>query len=141
MNSQISEIIFQIFKILIFTLSAIGGLFCVYIFGGFIFRNKSSLYIKGNTYLILDVDEIGEKLEYYVRKIETDIADRYIYISKIILYSKTLSRYCKKDINKKEAKETEEIFKICKILAETYGNIIFLNDNTTENSRDILSFL
>ena len=127
MNSGTFEIIFQI---LIITLSAIGGLFCIYMFLGFIFKDKNSLYIKGNTYLVLDVDEIGEKLEYYVRTIESDIDRRYIYISKIILYSKT----CGKN-------ESCETFKICKILAGNYNNIIFLNDIIIENESDILSFM
>ena len=127
MNGETLEIIFQIS---IIALSAIGGLSCIYILGCFIFKNKSNLYIKGNTYLVLDVDEIGEKLEYYVRKIENDIDSRYIYISKIILYSKILG---------KPVKSANETYKICKILTESYSNIIFLNDFAIEN--DILSFI
>ena len=102
MNGEISGIILLIIKILIVALIAFGGAFCIY---KIIFRNRGNLYMKGNTYLILDVDEIGDKLEYYVRKIESDIADRYIYISKIILYSKTLSKSCKSC--KKDNKEPE----------------------------------
>jgi len=130
MNGETSEIIF---KIIVIALSVIGFLSCTSIISDFIFRHKSNLYIKGNTHLILDVDEIGEKLEYYVRKIESDIAERYIYISRIILYSKTL--------NKSNKKDTGEIFKICKILAENYNNIIFLNDSIIENENDILSLM
>ena len=109
-------------------MSATGGLFCVYyIFKNFIFKSKGGLYIKGNAYLILDVDAIGEKLEYYVRKIENDISDRYIYINQIILYSKTLSRPCE------SCAADGETFKICRILSESYGNIIFLNNNNINN--------
>ena len=107
----------EIIKIIIITLSAISGLSCIYILGNFIFRKKGSLYIKGNAYLILDIDVIGDKLEYYVRQIENDIDSRYIYISQIILYSKNLNY-------------TSEIFKICTILANSYNNIIFLTGNT-----------
>ena len=82
-------------------------------------KNKNKLYIKGGAYLILDVDEIGDKLEYYVRRIENDISDRYIYISKIILYSKTPGPLC----------ESCETVKICRILSENYNNIIFLNSD------------
>ena len=95
------------------------GLFRAYIF---IFKNKSDLYIKGNTYLILDIDEIGDKLEYYVRKIEDDISNRYIYISKIILYSKAFN------IDTTDIKNPCEIFKISKILSDNYSNIILLNN-------------
>ena len=129
MSGEILKIILQI---IIITLSSIGILACIYIFGGSFFKNKNNLYVKGNTYLVLDVDEIGEKLEYYVRKIENDIDSRYIYISKIILYSKTSSK-----LNG----STGEIYKICKILAESYNNIIFLNDIIIENETDILSFI
>ena len=137
MNSNAFEIIFQI---IIITLSAVGGLSCIYIFGGFIFKNKSNLFIKGNTYLVLDVDEIGEKLEYYVRKIESDIEDnRYIYISKIILYSKILGK------PGNENGSAGEIYRICKILTENYNNIIFINDiiieNENNNDNNILSFI
>ena len=100
-------------------LSVIGGLFCIYMFLGFVFGNfdKNNRRIKGSAYLVLDVDEIGEKLEYYVRKIESDIEGRYIYVSKIILYSKTPA-----------SGEGCEISKICKLLAGDYNNIIFLRD-------------
>ena len=130
MNSENLEIIFQL---LIIVLSITGGLFCIYMFCNYIFKDKNSLYIKGNTYLVLDVDEIGEKLEYYARKIESDIDSRYIYISKIILYSKTLSNSCKK--------ESCEIYKICKILSENYNNIIFINDAVIKTESDIISLL
>jgi hypothetical protein len=106
-------------KIIIIILSVTGGLSCIYIFGGFIFKNKSSLYIKGGAYLILDVDKIGDKLEYYVRKIENDIDSRYIYISRIFLYSKTLNH---------TGQEKSEILEICKILTDTYSNIVFLDN-------------
>lgn len=132
MNSETFRIIFQI---IIIALSVIGGLFCIYTLGGFIFRNKSNLYTKGNTYLFLDIDEIGEKLEYYVRKIESDIDGRYIYISKIILYSKTLGK------SADENSSTSEIYKICKILTENYNNIIFLNDSVIKSENDILSLM
>ena len=135
MNGETLEIIFQIF---IITLSVIGGLSCIYMFGAFIFKNKSNLYIKGNTYLILDVDEIGEKLEYYVRKIESDIDSRHIYISKIILYSKTLSK-SGKSVN--ESGPSGEIYTICKILTKNYNNIIFLNDFAIKNEESLLSFI
>jgi len=88
----------------------------------------------------LDVDEIGEKLEYYVRKIESDIEDnRYIYISKIILYSKILGK------PGNENGSAGEIYRICKILTENYNNIIFINDiiieNENNNDNNILSFI
>ena len=128
-----SETLGFIFQIIITALSAIGGLFCLYIFGCIIFRSKSDLYIKGNTYLVLDIDEIGDKLEYYVRKIENDINGRYIYISKIVLYSKKLSESKKTGANDRSG----EIYKICKILAETYNNIIFPDDFTVGGENDI----
>jgi hypothetical protein len=130
-----NEILGIISQTIIIILSATGGLFCIYIFGCIIFNGKNRLYIKGNTYLVVDIDEIGEKLEYYVRKIESDIDSRYIYISKIILYSKKLSK------SKNENNSSDEIYKICKILAGNYNNIIFLNDFIIENEKDILSFI
>ena len=120
MNGETPEIILKIFQIMIITLSTLGGLFCVYSLGCFIFRRKSGLYIKGGAYLILDIDAVGDKLEYYVRKIENDIDRRYIYISKIILYSKNLT-------------ETGELYKICAILSGSYHNIIFPAENTDIN--------
>ncbi|MCL2097100.1 MAG: hypothetical protein FWH10_09415 [Oscillospiraceae bacterium] len=134
MNGEVLEIIFQISVI---TLSAIGGLFCIYTFCGFVFnfKDRKNLYIKSGAYLVLDVDEIGEKLEYYVRKIESDINGRYIYISKIILYSKTLEgrRVC-------AGCEPPEIYKICRILSEHYNNIIFLGDITVKNESGVFPF-
>ena len=132
MNSETLGIITQTIIIII---SVTGGLFCLYILGCIILKSKSNLYIKGNTYLVLDVDKIGERLEYYVRKIESDINSRYIYISKIILYSKTLSE----SKPKTENNSSDEIYKICKILAENYSNIIFLDDFIIENESDIQS--
>ena len=130
---EASGIIFQILKILIIALSVTGGISFVYILVGSVIKNRGNLYIKGNTYLILDVDEIGEKLEYYVRKIESGIADRYIYISKIILYSKSLSKPCK------SCKENQgEMYRICKILSENYNNIIFPNENESVKNLDCL---
>ena len=134
MNGENSELIYQIIKILIITMAVTGALSCIYITGGFIFSKKNGLYIKGNTYLILDIDEIGEKLEYYVRKIESDIAGRYIYISRIILYSKALGKAGGTDTA--DIKEAGEAYKICRILSENYDNIIFLNDGIIENGND-----
>ena len=140
MNSETFGIIAQAIVIM---LSAAGGLFCIYIFGCIIFKNKGDLYIKGNTYLVLDIDEIGEKLEYYVRKIENDINGRYIYISKIVLYSKALIE----SKIKTENSSPDEIYKICKILASSYNNIIFLDDflienkNKNDNDNDIISVI
>ena len=129
MDSKTLEIIFQIS---VAALSATGGLFFMYMLCGCILKSRGDLYIKGNTYLVLDVDEIGEKLEYYVRKIKNDIDGRYIYISRIILYSKNSSDSC-------------EIYKICRILAENNNNIIFLNDvaaaNGSGGNPDILSVI
>ena len=133
MNGETLEIIFQI---TVLTLSAAGGLFCIYLLCGILLKDRNSLYIKGNTYLILDVDEIGEKLEYYVRKIESDIDSRYIYISKILLYSKDLS-----ESRKTADGEKHELYKICKILADNYNNIIFLNETIIKNEADILSLI
>jgi len=122
----------MILKIVMILLSAAGGLSCLYIFGGLIFKNKNSLFIKGNAYLILDVGGIGDKLEYYVRKIENDIDSRCIYIKKIILYY-----HYTNDINDtndtKTEKDTTEIFEICKILAGAYNNIILFKSDKNIN--------
>ena len=126
-----NDIIQIVFQTIIGILSVTGGLCCIY----YIFcRMKKDLYIKGNAYLILDIDTIGDKLEYYIRRIQNDINNKYIYISKIILYSKSLR------IN-------NEIYNICRILAQDYNNIIFINnydgydDYDKNNKNNILNIL
>ena len=113
-----NEIIRVIFQIITAVLSLIGILCCIYYIlcktGS---KNKKDLYIKGGAYLILDTAQIGDKLEYYVRRIQNDIKSRYIYISRIILYSKSPSQ-----------NTNEETLRLCRILAKDYGNIVFLDD-------------
>ena len=111
--NDIPQIIFQTMTGI---LSVIGGLCCIYYM---LCNDKSDLHIKGNAYLILDIDEIGDKLEYYIRRIQNDIANRYIYISKIILYSKD---------NNNNNNIDSDIHAVCRILAKEYNNIIFLGD-------------
>lgn len=132
-----------IFRGLTGILSAIGLVACIYCVYYIIFenRNRRDLHVKGNTYLILDIDEIGDKLEYYIRRIQTDINNRYIYISRIILYSKSLNTDDRNntdvDVIENESIENEETLRLCKILTQDYSNIIFLGRDN--NILDIFS--
>ena len=122
-----NDILKIIFQTITGILSVIGLFCCLYYI---LCRNNKDLYIKGSSYLILDIDSIGDKLEYYVRKIQNDINNRYIYISRIVLYSKSLT------VNNNENDTDGEIFNICRILAKEYSNIVFLG-----GKNNILSIL
>ena len=74
-----SEIIKFIYEITAGVLAVIGLASCIY----YIFF-KRRLCTKGGACLILDVDGAGERLEYYIRRITSDIK-----INKIVLYSKS----------------------------------------------------
>jgi len=122
-------------------LSVIGGLCCIYYI---LCRNQNDLYIKGNAYLILDVDAIGDKLEYYVRRIQNDINNRYIYISRIVLYSKSseslnLSQLSELSSGNDTTATDVETLNICRILTQDYNNIVFLGDCDDYEKNDILS--
>lgn len=90
----------EIINIVLYTitgiLALIGGVFCAY----YIFFRKRP-HIKAC--LIIDADDAGEQLEYYVRRLNAGIK-----IHKIILYSKSGSR---------------EALNICGILSRDYPNI------------------
>ena len=86
------------FEMLTGILALTGFAFCIY----YIFFRKK-LYIKG--FLILDMDESGEQLEYHVRRINANIK-----IESIILYSKSGS---------------PEAENICRLLSRDYPNIKF----------------
>jgi len=94
------EIIKIIYEVVIGVLAVFGAAFCIYYI---IFKRR--LYIKDPAYLIIDIDAVNERLEYYIWRINANIK-----INKIILYSSSGSH---------------EALNICEILARDYQNIKF----------------
>ena len=124
-----------ILKIIIIILCIIGSFACIH----YIIENclniksekeKSFLAKNDNTaYLLLNVDKIGDKLEYYIRNIQNDIKNKKCtYINKIILYSENLA--CSQN---EDESSYQEIARICELLTVDYVNIIFVKGNFTDN--------
>lgn len=132
-----NEILQIIFQAITGILSVIGGLCCIYYI---LCRNQNDLYIKGNAYLVLDIDAIGDKLEYYIRRIQNDINNRYIYISKIVLYSQSLELSDKNNTENTTNIDSETL-NICRILIQEYDNIVLLSDCNDCDKNKILSIL
>lgn len=132
-----NEILQIIFQAITGILSVIGGLCCIYYI---LCRNQNDLYIKGNAYLVLDIDAIGDKLEYYIRRIQNDINNRYIYISKIVLYSQS-SELSDKNNTENTTNIDSETLNICRILIQEYDNIVLLSDCNDCDKNKILSIL
>jgi hypothetical protein len=130
-----NNIIQIIMQTVISILCVIGSLSCInYIFENLIYKKikrEENFFVRddNSVYLIINVDIIGDKLEYYIRKIQNDIKNkRYIYISKIILYSKNLDyKNCDEESHQKE------IARICELLTFDYSNIIFVKGNFQDN--------
>jgi len=97
-------------------LALVGGVSCIYYT---FFRRK--LYIK--SCLIIDADGAAEKLEYYVRRLDSGIK-----ISKIILYSRAGS---------------QETRAMCGILARDYPNVVYYELTNPANNAimDVLDSL
>lgn len=142
MAAQIIISVLCIIGILVFA-----NYIAIYIFENYIYENRSPANKQINrrnmkrcnaACLVLNVDEIGDKLEYYIRKIQNDIAgNKYIYISKIILYSESFAeRYSgdseiselepESESKLKQNNLSEEILRICKILTSEYSNVVFV---------------
>jgi len=107
------------------TLCIIGILSCVHcvfdVFKNFICSKFKSNREKGNltkaACLVVNIDKIGDRIEYYIRTIQDDIKNqRCMYISKIILYSHS----------KHEEESQTEISRMCELLTSDYNNIIFV---------------
>ena len=131
-----NNIIQIIMQIIISVLSVIGILSCINyisekIIGGCLRTEKSFFMKTDNTvYLVLNADKIGDKLEYYIRKIQDDIRNkRCIYISKIILYSENPE--CSQNENERDLYQNE-IARICELLTVDYCNVIFVRGNLTD---------
>ena len=106
-----NEIIRIIFETAAGIFSLIGAGFCIY----YIFFRKK-LYINGSVYLVLDIDETDERLEYYIRGIQNG----NIKINKIILNSKS-------DMN-------QETLNICGLLSRDYPNVSFYSGGNIINN-------
>jgi len=129
-----NNIIQAIVQIIISMLCVIGSLTCInYILENYIYGNSKKqkrIFIKedNTAYLILNVDIIGDKLEYYIRQIQDDIKNkRCAYISKIILYSEKLG--CPQC----EEEHQDEIARICELLTFDYSNVIFIKGGFSDN--------
>lgn len=129
-----------ILQIIISILSIIGSLTCFHYIFEKIVNNKSNklnqeekLLKKDDNVacLILNVDKIGDKLEYYIRKTQDDIKNkRCIYISKIILYSEKLEN---SQFQNEEKSYQEEITRMCELFTFDYTNVIFVKGNFMDN--------
>ena len=109
-------------------LCIIGIISCVHcvfdIFKNLIWSKSNGEKITKVAYLVLNIDKIGDEIEYYIRTIQDDIKNqRCMYISKIILYSHS---------KHEEESYQREIARICELLTLDYNNIIFVKGNLAD---------